>query len=113
MHSERRKAMKLLAPFFSALLLAGVTLQAQEAPPQQPQGEQAAQEQAATEEQDAQKERIRSAQQILQEKGLYSGSIDGIAGPQTAAALREFQQSQQLEPTGKLDDETAKRLGIE
>ena len=40
--------MKLLAPFFSALLLAGVTLQAQEAPPQQPQGEQAAQEQAAT-----------------------------------------------------------------
>jgi peptidoglycan hydrolase-like protein with peptidoglycan-binding domain len=105
--------MKLLASLFVASLLAGVTLLAQQAPPQQPAEEQAAQAQPAAEEQDAEKERIRSAQEKLQEKGLYSGSIDGIAGPQTAAALKEFQQSQQLEVTGKLDDATAQRLGIE
>lgn len=105
--------MKLLAPFFTALLFSGMTLPAQEAPPQQPAGERPAQEQVHKEVQDTQKERIRSAQEVLREKGFYRSSIDGIVGPKTAAALREFQQSQQLEATGKLDEETAKRLGID
>lgn len=36
------------------------------------------------------KDRIRIAQRILKEKGVYSGEIDGIAGPMTKEALRRY-----------------------
>jgi peptidoglycan hydrolase-like protein with peptidoglycan-binding domain len=108
--------MRLLATLFAAFLLTGIALQAQETPstqaPPQAEGDRAVQE-ASPQEQGSQNEQVRSAQQALQQKGHYSGAIDGIAGPQTEAAVREFQEIQGLEVTGKLDDETLKRLGIE
>jgi len=103
--------MRFLSTFFMTLLLVGITLPAQEVPSQQPESEPAIQG-ASSEEQEAQRQEVRSAQQVLQERGFYSGAIDGIAGPQTEAAVRQFQESQKLEATGKLDDETLKRLGL-
>lgn len=45
------------------------------------------------------------AQNLLYNLGYYRGSIDGIYGPQTAAAVRRFQQDQQLTVTGMLDSQ--------
>jgi hypothetical protein len=53
---------------------------------------------------------VRAAQQMLDKQGLDVGPIDGILGPRTRAALRTFQQQQQLTQTGKLDPETLRAL---
>ncbi|MEO6003730.1 MAG: L,D-transpeptidase [Opitutus sp.] len=46
----------------------------------------------------------------LAREGFSSGSIDGIRGAQTVAALRAFQQSNELRESGELDDATRERL---
>ena len=38
------------------------------------------------------KDDIRSAQLELRNMGLYAGSLDGIAGPETKRALDQFQE---------------------
>jgi peptidoglycan hydrolase-like protein with peptidoglycan-binding domain len=38
------------------------------------------------------KKRIKIVQQLLQEKGLYDGIIDGIAGPVTMSGLSRFEE---------------------
>ena len=43
------------------------------------------------------------AQLVLARRGISSGSIDGVAGPQTRSALRVFQEATQLPATGVLD----------
>ena len=55
---------------------------------------------------------VAAAQQALQKEGLNPGPIDGYMGPRTTAAVREFQQKQQLQVTGQLDPETLGRLGV-
>lgn len=50
-------------------------------------------------------------QQTLQQQGMYKGKIDGVAGPQTEAAIRQFQAKYGLPQTGKLDERT--RLTLE
>lgn len=50
------------------------------------------------------------AQIALAGLGISSGSIDGVGGAQTAAALKAFQMQQGLEPTGWLDRNTRKAL---
>ena len=55
---------------------------------------------------------VAAAQQALQKNGLNPGPIDGYMGPRTTAAVREFQQKEQLQVTGQLDPETLGRLGI-
>ena len=50
------------------------------------------------------------AQIALAGLGLSPGSIDGVGGAQTAAALWAFQTRQGLEPTGALDRETRRAL---
>lgn len=50
------------------------------------------------------------AQIALAGLGISSGSIDGVGGSQTAAALKAFQMQQGLEPTGWLDRGTRKAL---
>jgi peptidoglycan hydrolase-like protein with peptidoglycan-binding domain len=50
-------------------------------------------------------------QQALINAGLsFAGGADGIFGPATANALREFQTSRGLEPTGRVDQATAAAL---
>jgi peptidoglycan hydrolase-like protein with peptidoglycan-binding domain len=59
------------------------------------------------------KEDIKEAQEALQKAGHNPGPIDGIMGPQTQQALKAFQSKSGLKETGRLDDETAKKLGVE
>jgi peptidoglycan hydrolase-like protein with peptidoglycan-binding domain len=42
--------------------------------------------------------------------GLYNGSLDGVVGPQTKQALLGFQESNGLERTATLDQQTADAL---
>ncbi len=50
------------------------------------------------------------AQVELARRGFSGGSIDGIRGPQSAAALRAFQRSAGLDETGELDRPTRENL---
>ena len=55
---------------------------------------------------------VRAIQEKLQERGLYKGSIDGIYGSQTQAAVKQFQKQQGLTQDGIGPPATLKRLGI-
>ena len=50
------------------------------------------------------------AQIELARRGFSGGSIDGVRGPQSAAALRAFQRSMGLNETGELDPLTKETL---
>ncbi len=56
------------------------------------------------------KDDIRWAQVELHMIGLYNGSLDGVAGPETKRALLEFQKSNDLAGTATLDQQTADAL---
>jgi peptidoglycan endopeptidase LytF len=56
------------------------------------------------------KDDIRQAQLELRNMGLYSGSLDGVVGPQTKRALTQFQKSNGLKETATLDPQTADAL---
>ena len=57
-------------------------------------------------------ERVKSVQQALKDKGHDPGDVDGVMGPKTRQALREFQQKEGLTATGRLDSGTADKLGV-
>jgi peptidoglycan hydrolase-like protein with peptidoglycan-binding domain len=54
---------------------------------------------------------IRHAQQVLKDKGYYKADVDGKYGPETRAALEKYQQDENLTVSGRLDSDTATRLG--
>jgi len=53
---------------------------------------------------------IAAAQQRLKDRGYYTGPVDGVMGPRTAAALRAYQRDHGLTATGQLDSQTASAL---
>ena len=53
---------------------------------------------------------VRAAQLYLTYAGFHPGPVDGVLGPRTRAALRDFQQRESLDQTGEADDETLDRL---
>ncbi len=53
---------------------------------------------------------VRSYQQALKDKGYDPGPIDGIHGPRTSAAVREYQKKEGMTVTGRLDDDAIGRL---
>jgi hypothetical protein len=55
---------------------------------------------------------VANVQSALQEEGYYQGEIDGVLGPQTRAALADYQTAQGLEPTGAVDEPTLETLGM-
>ncbi len=55
---------------------------------------------------------ITKVQESLRDKGYYHAKVDGILGPQTRAGIRQYQQSENLPVTGRLDAETAGKLGV-
>lgn len=59
------------------------------------------------------KTNIESAQKDLQSKGYYHGQVDGLMGPATQTAIRQFQKTQNIPVTGRLDAETASKLGVQ
>ncbi|HYH18878.1 MAG TPA: peptidoglycan-binding domain-containing protein [Azospirillum sp.] len=56
-------------------------------------------------------QRVRNIQQALNSNGSDI-AVDGIWGPNTRRALRDFQQSQGLEATGQLDSRTVSALNL-
>ena len=56
---------------------------------------------------------IKKVQESLRDKGYYHAKVDGISGPQTRAAIRQYQKDQNLPVTGRLDSETEGKLGVE
>jgi hyperosmotically inducible periplasmic protein len=55
---------------------------------------------------------VRAAQEKLKDKGFDPGPIDGVWGPRTAAAVSDFQRSENLKVTSRLDAETLGKLDI-
>jgi hypothetical protein len=53
---------------------------------------------------------VRDVQAALAAQGYYKGAIDGKAGPQTAAAIREYQRLYNMPQTGRIDATLADRL---
>jgi peptidoglycan hydrolase-like protein with peptidoglycan-binding domain len=58
-------------------------------------------------------EQVKAAQQALKDKGHDPGAADGVMGPKTQAALRDFQSKEGLKATGRLDRDTMSKLGVE
>jgi peptidoglycan hydrolase-like protein with peptidoglycan-binding domain len=55
---------------------------------------------------------IREVQKSLNAKGFDCGPADGYLGPRTRSGIRQFQASESLAVTGRLDAETAGKLGV-
>jgi peptidoglycan hydrolase-like protein with peptidoglycan-binding domain len=55
---------------------------------------------------------VREVQQVLRDRGFRVG-VDGIMGPRTQAALRQFQKAENLDPTGRLNRQTLVALGVQ
>jgi hypothetical protein len=53
---------------------------------------------------------VRDAQRALRAKGFDPGPVDGVMGPRTTAAIKSFQEKENLTATGSLDAETHMRL---
>src|SRR5215469_1680411 len=53
---------------------------------------------------------IKQAQEQLRDQGLYHDTIDGVLGPATKQALRQFQQKNGLPMTATLDQQTMDKL---
>jgi len=58
-------------------------------------------------------ETVLEAQIALARQGISPGSIDGVSGLQTQAAVMAFQEKNGLNPSGSLDTETKAKLVIE
>ena len=58
-------------------------------------------------------EQVKAVQQALKDKGHDPGEVDGKMGPKTQQAIRDYQQKEGLKTTGRLDSETASKLGVQ
>ena len=56
---------------------------------------------------------VEAVQEALTERGFEPGKIDGAMGSRTRNALREFQRSVGLPPTGEIEAATIAALGLE
>jgi hypothetical protein len=55
---------------------------------------------------------VRDAQQALKDKGYDPGPVDGINGPLTRAAVRNYQQKENMDADGRLGPKTLASLGV-
>ena len=56
-------------------------------------------------------QQVINLQYVLNRQGFYSGSLDGIFGPKTKAAVVQFQRNHRLEADGIVGTATLKALG--
>lgn len=56
---------------------------------------------------------VKEVQRRLRKEKFHAGPIDGIYGPQTAAAVQAFQAAKGLVPDGEVGRATAKRLKVD
>ncbi len=57
--------------------------------------------------------RVKQIQQALDQKGFNAGKTDGIWGPKSRSALRQFQRNKNLQANGKVDQSTLSALGVQ
>lgn len=76
-------------------------------------GVQEAASSGATEQPQYGPEILRKAQATLNARGFKAGPANGRTNPQTRQALRQFQKSENLEETGRLNPGTLAALGME
>ena len=83
------------------------------APPVQSAAQSAArtEAQASTRDSSATRDQIRGVQGRLARDGFYNGPVDGVWGPDTAAAVSRYQHAHGFEETGKLNRETLDSFG--
>ena len=55
---------------------------------------------------------VKKMQQALLDRGHYRGKIDGVMGLRTGESIRAFQRAEKLPATGRLDPQTAGKLGV-
>ncbi|HTI83342.1 MAG TPA: peptidoglycan-binding domain-containing protein [Acetobacteraceae bacterium] len=55
---------------------------------------------------------IRQVQQALLQQNMYRGQVDGVWGPQTQSAVRQYQQKNNLNASGQLDQQTLGSLNV-
>lgn len=55
---------------------------------------------------------VMAVQQRLKQTGAYGGPTDGVWGPESAAALEQFQRAHGLQVTGQLNQATVATLGL-
>lgn len=53
---------------------------------------------------------VKTIQSGLKQRGLYAGQIDGIAGPKTTSAIREYQRQKGLLQDGRATPELASHI---
>ena len=58
------------------------------------------------------RDRYREIQQALADAGFFPHAVDGFWGKLSEEALKEYQQEEGLNPTGRLDSRTLIRLGL-
>lgn len=56
--------------------------------------------------------RYREIQQALADRGYFKSEPDGVWGPESVEALKQFQQDQNLKPSGRLDPMSLISLGL-
>jgi len=60
----------------------------------------------------ANKEQITQAQNLLKQRGFYSGDADGKLNPDTRAGLKKYQEAEGLKVTGTLNAVTLQKMNI-
>jgi peptidoglycan hydrolase-like protein with peptidoglycan-binding domain len=58
------------------------------------------------------RDKVRQVQQALDKSGFHAGTADGRWGPETSKALKQFQQSKNIQAKGQLDQQTLSGLGL-
>jgi len=61
----------------------------------------------------AKRDEMRSAQSALKAQGFDPGEVDGVYGPNTRAAISNYQRSNGLRETGRFDRATLAKLGVD
>ena len=75
--------------------------------------QQASQDNQLVSPQDLSRGKIRRVQQALDKDGFNPGPTDGRWGPRTENAIKQFQQSKQIQSNGQLDQQTVADLGLD
>jgi hypothetical protein len=58
------------------------------------------------------RDEVRQVQKALDKAGFHAGAADGRWGPETSNALKQFQQSKNIQANGTLDQQTLSGLGL-
>lgn len=80
---------------------------------EKPQGEAQPQGEAPQPAADPYTELNKRVQEALRQRGFYNGPVNGEIGPNTQAAIAQFQLSLPMPVSGMLDDSTLAALGVQ